>query len=237
MGWDWFVTDDIGIMTIRLVLAALLGGLVGVEREFHHHPAGFRTHMLVSVGSCLIMLLSFYGFETYMSENPEVVTFDPSRLAAYVVSGIGFLGAGTILVQGYTVRGLTTAASIWVVAGIGLTVGAGLYTAGILTTVIVILSLFFLGKINFSFLSKNNKKQVIMLVEEDISELNLVVKAFEDKKLSVSSIKGEKQKIYNDKQMIEYRLLVEYQKEEVMFNVVDQVQRFPFVREIYLDSR
>ncbi len=237
MDWGLITTNDTTIMTVRLILAALLGGLIGVEREFHHHPAGFRTHMLVSVGSCLIMLLAFYGFQTYMENNPDVVTFDPSRLAAYVVSGIGFLGAGTILVQGYTVRGLTTAASIWVVAGIGLTVGAGMYTPAIITTVIVILSLFFLGKINFNFLSKSNKKQIYVLVEEESSELNLLVKEIEEAKIIISGIKSEKQKIYNDKPMIEYRLLVEYEDKEVMFTVLDQLQRMAFVLEVTLESR
>lgn len=104
-------------MIIRLLLAGLMGGIIGLERESHGRPAGLRTHIIVSLGSCLIMLVSIYGFE-------DAGNRDPARLAAQVISGIGFLGAGTILREGATIIGLTTAASLWVVAGIGLAMGA-----------------------------------------------------------------------------------------------------------------
>jgi len=103
-------------MTFRLVLALALGGLIGFEREWGGHPAGFRTHILVCLGSAVVMLLSEYGFSQFAAE-PNV-QMDPARLAAQVISGIGFLGAGTILRTGFTISGLTTAASLWVVAAI-----------------------------------------------------------------------------------------------------------------------
>ena len=121
---------------IRLILSAIMGGSIGIEREANNRPAGLRTHILVSVGSTLIMLVSIYGFE---GEG------DPARLAAQVVSGIGFLGAGTILRTGNSIKGLTTAASLWVCAGIGLAIGAGYYVGGVITAVIVLLSLVLLG--------------------------------------------------------------------------------------------
>lgn len=120
----------------RLALAALLGGVIGFERERLLWAAGLRTHMLVCVGSCLIMIVSAFGFEGALGR--EHVVLDPSRVAAQVVSGIGFLGAGTILLRGEMVRGLTTAASLWAVAAIGLAAGGGLYLAGIAATVIVL---------------------------------------------------------------------------------------------------
>jgi putative Mg2+ transporter-C (MgtC) family protein len=120
----------------RLGLAALLSGLIGVERERLLWAAGLRTHMLVGVGACLIMIVSAFGFGDVL--GMDHVVLDPSRMAAQVVSGIGFLGAGTILLRGEVVKGLTTAASIWAVAAIGLAVGGGLYTAGIATTVILL---------------------------------------------------------------------------------------------------
>ncbi|MEW6227795.1 MAG: MgtC/SapB family protein, partial [Bacillota bacterium] len=113
----------------RLVLAMMFGGFIGLERESHKRPAGFRTHILVCVGSALVMMISQYAFVNFA----RTTEYDPGRIAAQVVSGIGFLGAGTILREGPTIKGLTTAASLWVVAGIGLAVGTGFYLAGAVT--------------------------------------------------------------------------------------------------------
>lgn len=123
----------------RLVLAAALGSVIGIERERLSWAAGLRTHMLVCVGATLVMIVSAFGFSDILG-MPNV-TLDPSRVAAQVVSGIGFLGAGSILLRGEIVRGLTTAASVWVVAGVGLAVGGGMYTAAIAATAIVLLIL------------------------------------------------------------------------------------------------
>src|ERR1700761_8785782 len=125
-------------MLLRLVTAAALGSLIGFERERLLWAAGIRTHMLVCVGSCLIMIVSQYGFSNILTH--QNVVLDPSRIAAQVVSGIGFLGAGAILARGEIVKGLTTAASIWTVAAIGLAVGGGLYfAAGVSTAVILVI--------------------------------------------------------------------------------------------------
>jgi putative Mg2+ transporter-C (MgtC) family protein len=114
-------------MVIRLVASALAGGLVGYEREQRDKPAGLRTHMLVSLGACLFTILSVYGFSGS----------DPSRIAANIVVGVGFLGAGTIIQSRGRVRGLTTAASVWTVAAIGMAIGTGLYLVGIVSAVLV----------------------------------------------------------------------------------------------------
>lgn len=124
---------------LRLFLSVLLGGGVGFERERYNRPAGFRTHVLVCLGSTLVMLVSAYGFSSSSFSWSGGV--DPSRMAAQVVTGVGFLGAGTILRHGTTVTGLTTAASLWVVSGIGLALGIGFYLGAVLTTVLVLLSL------------------------------------------------------------------------------------------------
>lgn len=129
---------------LRLFIGALLGGLVGFEREKHNKRiAGFRTHILVCVGSTLIMLTSLYIFELYGTRAPV----DPARIAAGVITGIGFLGAGTIIRSRVSVTGLTTAASLWTVSGIGLAVGCGFYVAGCVTTIIVLAALYLLRKI------------------------------------------------------------------------------------------
>src|SRR3989338_10251351 len=125
---------------ILLVLSLILSGLIGLERQLHRRTAGLRTHILVSLGSCLIMLTSLYVFDIYKG----IVPLDPARIAVGVITGIGFLGAGTIIRDREGVKGLTTAASLWVVAAIGLATGCGFYRAALFTTVLALITLFFL---------------------------------------------------------------------------------------------
>jgi len=122
-------------LLLRLALAAILGSAIGIERERLIWAAGLRTHMLVSVGACLFMIVSAYGFAGVLGTH---VILDPSRVAAQVVSGVGFLGAGSIILRNEVVKGLTTAASMWAVAAIGLAVGGGLYLAAIAATVLIL---------------------------------------------------------------------------------------------------
>lgn len=124
---------------IRILVAAVLGGAIGLEREIREHAAGFRTHILVAVGAASFTLASSYELEG--------TSFDPNRIAAGVVTGIGFLGAGAIIRYGVSVRGLTTAASLWTVAAVGLLTGKGFYTAALITTAVVILSLYALRQL------------------------------------------------------------------------------------------
>lgn len=132
---------SLGEIAIRLVVAAALSGAVGLEREWRERAAGLRTHMLVGVGSALFTLVSAYGFNDFLVGGSNVVRADPSRIAAQIVTGIGFLGAGAILRQGLTIRGLTTAAGLWVVAAIGMAVGAGYYSGALLGTGVVLFGL------------------------------------------------------------------------------------------------
>lgn len=129
-------------MTVRLCIAAVLGGCIGFERERLSWAAGLRTHMLVCVGSCLVMLVSAYGF-TDLHTDPSF-RIDPTRMGAQVVSGIGFLGAGAIILRGEVVKGLTTAASLWAVAAVGLAVGSGLYWGAASATIIMLVILVWL---------------------------------------------------------------------------------------------
>jgi putative Mg2+ transporter-C (MgtC) family protein len=133
---------------LRLLLSAVLAGAVGLEREISDQPAGFRTHMLVSLGACLFALVSAYSVEgLFDGDRPVGVRFDPTRIAAQIVTGIGFLGAGAIIRYGMSVRGLTTAASLWVVAAIGMAVGFGGYLLASVTAVITVLALFGLKRV------------------------------------------------------------------------------------------
>jgi putative Mg2+ transporter-C (MgtC) family protein len=133
-------------LAIRLLVAAALGAAIGFEREIHAHPAGMRTHLLVSEGSAIFTVLSIYGFVDVLPSG-EGSAPDPTRIAAQIVSGIGFLGAGAILKSGTSIRGLTTAASLWATAAVGVAVGAGEYAVGAVGTAIVLFSLWPLNRI------------------------------------------------------------------------------------------
>ena len=161
-------------ITLRLAVALLLGGLIGVEREYRAKEAGFRTHFLVAMGSALFCVVSQWGF------GDEVK--DASRVAAQVVSGIGFLGAGTIIFQKNVVRGLTTAAGLWVTAAIGLACGTGMYMAAAIATAMVLLGLEVLNALipqlgtttiilTFTATSKENVRRVINQLKDDCIEL------------------------------------------------------------------
>jgi putative Mg2+ transporter-C (MgtC) family protein len=126
---------------LRIALAGGLGGAIGVERQIREREAGLRTHMLVALGAAVFTLASAYGFHDFLVSGTAIVRTDPTRIAAQIVTGIGFLGAGAIIRQGLAVRGLTTAATLWVVAAIGLTCGAGYYSAAVIATVFVLFSL------------------------------------------------------------------------------------------------
>jgi putative Mg2+ transporter-C (MgtC) family protein len=138
------------ITIIRLLLACILGGLIGFERESMNRPAGFRTHILVCLGSALVMLTSQYIFEQYKG----VTNLDPARLGAQVISGIGFLGAGTIIRDGASVKGLTTAASLWAVSCVGIAVGIGFYDGAIVAALVIYITLIMLKRIERNFAKK-----------------------------------------------------------------------------------
>jgi putative Mg2+ transporter-C (MgtC) family protein len=148
-------------VVIRLLLAAALASLIGLERERLLWAAGLRTHMLVSVGSALVMIVSAYGFAGVV--NTPGVALDPSRVAAQVVSGIGFLGAGTILLRHEVIRGLTTAASLWAVAAIGLAVGGGLYFPAVAATVLILLILLGLKPLERRLVSRRRQHQTLIV--------------------------------------------------------------------------
>lgn len=126
---------------LRLAVAAALGGLIGLEREYRAKEAGFRTHFLVALGSALFMVLSMYGFDSMINQSTQKLSYDPSRIASQVVPGIGFIGAGIIIFQKHVVKGLTTAAGLWVTSAIGLTCGAGMFILAAATTVLVLVGL------------------------------------------------------------------------------------------------
>jgi putative Mg2+ transporter-C (MgtC) family protein len=158
-----------GTVIVRLLLAAILGAMIGVEREIHEHPAGMRTHLLVSVGSAGFTLLSILSFTEAGG--------DPGRIAAQVVSGIGFLGAGAILKEGATIRGLTTAASLWAVAAVGMACGAGAIGVALTTTILVIFSLWPLQRISERFISAGERRVRYQLATREPHVISRIVES------------------------------------------------------------
>ncbi|MCX7711726.1 MAG: MgtC/SapB family protein [Clostridia bacterium] len=168
----------------RLVLACILGGIIGYERESMHRPAGFRTHILVCVGSALVMITSEFIFKRYQG----LTNIDPARLGAQVISGIGFLGAGTIIREGFSVKGLTTAASLWAVSCVGIAAGIGFYEGAIAATLIIYITLIVLKRLEDNFSRTSKPKNICILssnVPGYIGEYSAVLKKL---KISVKNI-------------------------------------------------
>lgn len=161
MGWETI---------LRLALAMLMGGLIGLERELINRPAGFRTHTLVCMGAALVMTTSEYLFHSYY----QFINLDPARLGAQVVSGIGFLGAGSIINDGHRVRGLTTAASLWVVACIGLAVGAGFYIGAISAFIMCYITLISLKRFEHVIEKRRGNVQVVTRLKNMPGEIGKV---------------------------------------------------------------
>jgi len=172
----------------RLLLAAVFGGLIGFEREFHGRAAGFRTHILVGIGSTLIMLTSIHIFDVYSGKAP----CDPGRIAAGVVTGIGFLGAGTIMRSRASIRGLTTAASLWVVSGLGLAVGSGLYFASVVTTGITLITLLVFSRIEQAHIRRDWYRVLVVESRTGADQLKRIREAIANYDAQVKDFEVEK---------------------------------------------
>jgi putative Mg2+ transporter-C (MgtC) family protein len=179
-------------IVIRLALSCFLGGLIGLERESLNRPAGLRTYTLVCMGAALAMIVSQDMFFRYHN----MVNADPGRIAAQVVSGIGFLGAGTIMREGANIKGLTTAAGLWVVSCVGLAVGAGLYLAAVTTTGLVLLVLVYFFKVGEKFQGAREFKHFVVFVQDRPGQIGRVGTALGDigvhiKNLTLSHPEGD----------------------------------------------
>ena len=174
-----------------------MGAAIGIEREYHAKEAGIRTHLLVALGSCLFMILSAYGFDAFLAKDHT--SFDPSRIASQVVTGIGFIGAGTIILQKQVVRGLTTAAGLWVTAAIGLACGVGMYVIAVVTTVLVLVSL---GVINIYLPYFAQKERTITFLVEDYKVLTDVLESLHKEKITILNYEMHKDADENDGKML-----------------------------------
>jgi len=169
----------------KLLVACLLGGLIGYQRESSHRPAGLRTHILVCVGSALVMVTSEYIFNVYKG----VTNLDPARLGAQVISGIGFLGAGTILSDGSTVKGLTTAAGLWAVSCIGIAIGAGFYSGGITAALLVYLTLLISKDWDVAIDKKGYSNKIKISVPNTPGTIGKIESMLSEKNISIKTMK------------------------------------------------
>lgn len=186
LAWvDWLRLD----LALRLLLAALLGGVIGLERELSGKPAGFRTNLLICVGAALLTELSI---DIARTAGPSSTVADPGRVAAQIVSGIGFLGAGTIIQSRGSVVGLTTAATLWVVAAIGMAVGARAYLEAVGTTFLVILVLILLGRFETTLIRARSETALQLTLEPNPSTLAMVQDTLEGAGLDVDTLALEK---------------------------------------------
>ncbi|MGD6804304.1 MgtC/SapB family protein [Rossellomorea aquimaris] len=235
-----FFTDEMLTSTIRLLVIVLLSGLIGIEREVKNHPAGLRTHIVVGVGSCMLTLVSLFGFEDYIRAHEDMRGFDPSRIPSYIISGIGFLGAGTILVQGgITVKGLTTAASIWVVAGLGIVVGIGMYYEAVLATIIIITTLFFLNRFEKLYKKKvDTKEHMLMTIalsrgEGHIKRINTELFSHS---IEITQFNLEEDKS-NDKGLLKYTLSLSIKQKTDLADLLEKMQGMSFITSANINKR
>ncbi|MCJ1907912.1 MgtC/SapB family protein [Planococcus ruber] len=227
-----FLPHDYAVIAGRLLLSAFLSGIIGVERESKQQPAGLRTHLLVGTGSCLMMILSVTGFDLFIQNDDENIRYDPSRIPSYVISGIGFLGAGTIIVQRGSVRGLTTAASIWVAAGVGLVTGIGMYYVALLATLIVLITLYVLEKLEKKYFSFHRQKEMLVIAEDRENSFKQISESFEENGLSILDFQIESLEAYSDRKVSSYTLIFSEGQLKKEMEVIKALQRLDFVYHI-----
>ncbi|NLT35390.1 MAG: MgtC/SapB family protein [Gaiellales bacterium] len=180
-------------LIIRIAVSVVLGGLIGLERELRDQPAGLRTHLLVCLGSTVFTLTSIHGFDGLIASSPLPLTSDPARIAAQVVVGVGFLGAGAIIRQGVSVHGLTTAASLWTMAALGMVVGLGWFVLAAIVTLAVAVSLVALRLLEEKLINPRAQERSIVhvvLPPEDESALDGLINALDQLGVSVQDMEA-----------------------------------------------
>ncbi len=215
---------------VKLLLAAVAGGLIGLEREKHGRPAGLRTNLLVSVGACAMMIVSEAFYVKYgMLDVESAVRFDPSRVAAQIVTGIGFLGAGVILKEGISVRGLTTAASLWVVAGLGMAFGMGYFSLGVITTVLVLISLVFLK--NLDPLIRKDRYVTLMVTAAKRMELyDELQTIFDERSLKVSDLSSHVDLVHDE---IYFQMVITQQQKRIGRELTTAILQLEGIKKVH----
>lgn len=218
-------------IVFRLFLSALLGSIIGIERERLDWVAGMRTHMLVSVGATMFMLVSAFGFRDVLVGHSNIV-LDPSRVAAQVVSGIGFLGAGTIIFRSEMIRGLTTAASLWSVAAVGLSVGGGLYVAATCATGVVLIILVGIKPIERRLFAGRRRQRITLLVDHNKISLQSIEAAIEQVDLHMLNIVVQPSDMIGNERVL---VTVSRAKKENIIQLIEKLREISGVIEISHD--
>lgn len=218
-----------GELLLRLALTVALCGAIGIERETRGQVAGLRTHILVGLGAALFTLVSAYAFT---ADGPNT-SIDPTRIAAQIVTGIGFLGAGTIIRQGLTVRGLTTAASLWIVAAIGMASGAGYYLGATATTGVVLVSLIGFRRLRPTLLSRLRTDFVLLEVEmEQEAGLGKVLETLGRYRVRIDAMASER-----EEGLFGFRLELEAPPGSDLEGAIQEIQRLPTTRRVEARGR
>lgn len=213
------------IYALRLVLACVLGGIIGYEREHTRRPAGFRTHILVCVGSALVMITSEFIFNKYL----HMTAIDPTRLGAQVISGIGFLGAGTIIREGFNVKGLTTAASLWAVSCVGIAAGIGFYEGAVAATVLIYLTLIALRKIEKGMASKSLLKTLYIQAFNITGLIGQISDILANHKVTIKTIEF----MNNEEEgYLAIKIQVKYLNNSVCGNVINDLHKLEGVQKV-----
>lgn len=222
-----------GQMVLRLAMATILGGLIGLERERLDRAAGLRTHALVSVGSALIMIVSTYGFPD--PDGAAAAGLDPSRIAAQVVSGIGFLGAGVIIFRGNSIRGLTTAATIWSVAGVGLAAGGGLHAAAIVGTAFMLIIQAGLKPVERKLFPRRDRRHRVLIdVDGGTDTLSAVERALEGRSVRLQSL--ELDRVSEESYETLELTLIAHSRQDVL-DIITALSQVPAVQRITYGRR
>lgn len=218
---------------LRLTLAGVFGGIIGFEREHSHRPAGFRTHILVAVGATLVMLTSSYIFTEYQG----LTNMDPARLGAQVISGIGFLGAGTILREGFSVKGLTTAASLWAVSCIGLAVGIGYYEGALIATIFIYVTLNFLKRV----MIRSSQSNIVSIIAKELDvasqKINQIVQERGAilQKMEIEYPEKSESVLSKGKDKVILKVFIIAQNDNIFKSITEEILALDEIEEIYVD--
>ena len=210
---------------VRMVVAVLCGALVGLERSKRQKEAGIRTHIIVSLGAALLMIVSKYGFFDVVIYDS--IQLDASRLASNIITSIGFLGAGVIFLKGGSVKGLTTSAGLWTIAGVGTAIGAGLYTVGLFAAGLVILIQFILHRYNLSS-ETISSNEILIRLEDDNDIINSIKKKFVDRNILVQEFSLKR----NEDSTVTLLLTVKMNENVALEELLTMAHEIPQIKEV-----
>lgn len=221
------MTAELEVIAMHLVGAVLAGGIIGIERSFHARPAGFRTHTLVCLASSLLMLVTLYQWKWLPGVPMDTVRTDPTRMAQGIMTGIGFLGAGVIFKEGLSVRGLTTAASIWITAAIGILIGVGFYEPAVIATALTLGVLSAFRWIEAKLPSHSYAHHYIRFGRDDVMSESEVRSFLAEHGFSIANMSY---RVTEDGSLFEYKMVIKCTSTNDTAKLVESLRSLPRVR-------